>query len=101
DHDDLLVARLARQHASRGGHGVVRTLTALEPLTASLLSGSRLVPPFGLAGGGAGACGQNSLRRAGTTQLEPLPGSALVELQPGDQLQMATPGGGGYGAMEP
>ncbi len=84
-----------------GGHGVVRTLTALEPLTASLLSGSRLVPPFGLAGGGAGACGQNSLRRAGSAQLEPLPGSALVELQPGDQLQMATPGGGGYGAMEP
>ena len=84
-----------------GGHGVLRTLTALEPLTASLLSGSRRVPPFGLAGGGAGACGQNSLRRAGAEQIELLPGSTQVELQPGDQLQMATPGGGAYGAIEP
>ena len=84
-----------------GGHGVLRTLTALEPLTASLLSGSRRVPPFGLAGGGAGACGQNSLRRAGAEQVELLPGSTQVELQPGDQLQMATPGGGAYGAIEP
>ena len=83
-----------------GGNGVLRTLTALEPLTASLLCGSRLVPPFGLAGGGAGACGQNSLRRAGAQQMEPLPGSTLVELQPGDQLQMATPGGGAYGAID-
>ena len=33
---------------------MVRELRALEPLTLSLLSGSREVPPFGLAGGGAG-----------------------------------------------
>ena len=84
-----------------GGNGVLRTLTALEPLTASLLSGSRRVAPFGLAGGGEGSCGQNSLRRAGTEQIEFLPGSTQVELQPGDQLQMATPGGGAYGAIEP
>ncbi len=84
-----------------GGNGVLRTLTALEPLTASLLSGSRLVPPFGLAGGGAGACGQNSLRRAGAVQIELLPGSTQVELHPGDQLHLATPGGGAYGAIEP
>jgi 5-oxoprolinase (ATP-hydrolysing) len=80
----------------RGGDGVVRELRALEPLTLSLLSGSRDVPPFGLAGGGPGACGSNALIRAdGTAQ--PLPGSVALELQPGDRISVATPGGGGYG----
>ena len=79
-----------------GGDGVVRELRALEPLTLSLLSGSREVPPFGLAGGGPGACGSNALIRAdGTAQ--PLPGSVALELQPGDRVSVATPGGGGYG----
>jgi 5-oxoprolinase (ATP-hydrolysing) len=81
-----------------GGSGVLRELRALEPLSASLLSGSRVVPPFGLAGGGAGACGQNRLLRADGTTLE-LPGSVQLELQSGDRLCIATPGGGGYGAL--
>ena len=37
--------------AHRGGDGVVRRLRFLEPLTAALVSGSRRVPPYGLAGG--------------------------------------------------
>ena len=80
----------------RGGDGVVRELLALEPLTLSLLTGSRQVAPFGLAGGSAGACGANSLVRASGEQQE-LEGCALVELQPGDRVCVATPGGGGYG----
>ena len=83
----------------RGGDGVVRELRALEPLTLSLLSGSRQVPPFGLAGGGPGACGVNRLIRAdGST--EPLPGSVAVSLQAGDRVCVATPGGGGFGAVD-
>mgnify|MGYP000889466981 CR=1 FL=1 len=81
----------------RGGDGVVRQLRALEPLTLSLLSGSREVPPFGLAGGGAGACGENWLLRADQPP-EPLPGSAVVELAAGDGVRVLTPGGGGYGS---
>ena len=81
----------------RGGDGVVRELRALEPLTLSLLTGSREAPPFGLAGGAAGACGANSLVRASGEQQE-LEGCALVELQPGDRVCVATPGGGGFGA---
>jgi 5-oxoprolinase (ATP-hydrolysing) len=83
-----------------GGDGVIRELCALEPLTLSLLSGSRRIPPFGLAGGGPGACGVNTLiRRDGSVQT--LPGSIAVDLAPGDRVCVATPGGGGYGHPHP
>ena len=84
----------------RGGHGAVRELQALEPLTLSLLSGSRRVPPFGLNGGGAGACGENWLLRR-DQQPERLAGSTAVELAAGDRVRVLTPGGGGFGAAAP
>jgi 5-oxoprolinase (ATP-hydrolysing) len=80
-----------------GGDGVVRRLRFLAPMTAAILSGSRRVAPFGLAGGGAGAVGRNRLERADGA-VEDLGGSAQVELEPGDVLVIETPGGGGYGA---
>ena len=80
----------------RGGDGVIRELRALEPLTLSLLSGARRVAPAGLAGGEPGACGVNTLiGRDG--QERSLPGSIALELQPGERVRIATPGGGGYG----
>ncbi len=83
----------------RGGEGVVRRIRFLAPMTASILSGSRRVPPFGLAGGGAGAVGRNRLERA-DGRLEELGGCAQVSVQPGDLLEIATPGGGGFGAPD-
>jgi 5-oxoprolinase (ATP-hydrolysing) len=83
-----------------GGDGVVRELCFLAPLTVALLSGSRRVPPFGLAGGAPGRCGRNGLARAGEDWQE-LPGSAELMVAPGDRLRIETPGGGGYGAPEP
>jgi len=82
-----------------GGDGVIRELRALEPITLSLLTGSRRVAPFGLAGGEAGACGINTLLHS-DGQEQPLPGSIAVELAAGDGVRIATPGGGGYGARE-
>ena len=82
-----------------GGDGVVRWLRFLEPMTAAILSGSRRVAPFGLAGGGAGQTGQNSLCHADGT-IENLPGSALVAMAAGDGLRIETPGGGGYGLAD-
>ena len=82
----------------RGGDGVLRELRALEPMTASLLSGSRVVPPFGLCGGQPASCGDNSVIRADGRH-ESLPGSVQVELDSGDRLCIATPGGGGYGVL--
>ena len=75
---------------------MIRELCALEPLTLSLLTGSRQVAPFGLAGGGDGACGVNTLICCdGSERI--LPGSIAVDLAPGDRVRVATPGGGGYG----
>lgn len=82
-----------------GGDGVVRWLRFLEPMTAAILSGSRRVAPFGLAGGSAGQTGQNSLCRA-DGRTENLSGSALVAMAAGDVLRIETPGGGGYGQAD-
>jgi 5-oxoprolinase (ATP-hydrolysing) len=80
----------------RGGHGTIRKLKFLEPMTAGILSSSRHVPPFGLAGGGDGAVGHNHLlRRDGSEEV--LGSRATVEMGVGDQLIIETPGGGGWG----
>ncbi|MCP9838706.1 hydantoinase B/oxoprolinase family protein [Cyanobium sp. N.Huapi 1H5] len=83
-----------------GGDGVLRRLRFLAPMTVAILSGSRRVPPFGLAGGGDGAVGRNRLERA-DGRLEELAGCDQVGVQPGDLLEIATPGGGGFGAPDP
>jgi 5-oxoprolinase (ATP-hydrolysing) len=80
----------------RGGDGVERWLRFLEPQTVSLLSGSRRVPPFGLAGGEPGQVGENAIQRLGGAW-ETLPGCAQVAMGAGDLLRIATPGGGGFG----
>jgi len=84
----------------RGGHGTVRRIQFRQAMTAAILSGHRVVPPFGLAGGGAGAIGQNRvIRQDGTVQ--PLAGNAEVAMEPGDTFVIETPGGGGFGAIAP
>lgn len=83
--------------AHPGGDGVVRAITALEPMTATIVASRRSIAPFGLAGGGDGAVGTQRIeRRDGRT--EDLAGVAQVELMPGDRFVIETPGGGGYGS---
>jgi len=81
-----------------GGDGVVRQLRCLESVAVSLISGSRTVAPFGLAGGAPGACGRNGLLRADGRR-EELPGCCAIELLPGEALCIETPGGGGFGPV--
>jgi len=83
----------------RGGDGMERWLRFLEPMTVCLLSGSRRVPPLGLAGGEPAQVGENAIQRA-NGDWEPLLGCAQVEMGVGDLLRIATPGGGGYGDGE-
>ena len=45
------------------GDGIRRTIRFLEKMECTILSGHRRVPPFGLAGGGDGQVGENSVRR--------------------------------------
>ncbi len=80
----------------RGGDGVVRELTFLEPMALSLLSQHRHTGPYGLAGGGAGSPGRQHLVRAdGTVEaIGPVDGRDVAA---GDRLVLETPGGGGWG----
>jgi 5-oxoprolinase (ATP-hydrolysing) len=83
----------------RGGDGLVRELAFLEPASVSVLTQHRRVPPYGLAGGEAGACGRQRILRAGGDEVDlgPVDGG---EVAAGDRLIMETPGGGGAGSPE-
>ena len=80
----------------RGGDGVVRRLRFLEPMTAVIVASSRVVAPRGLCGGADGRAGRQWVERAGG-ETRMLPGTARIDLSPGDVLGIATPGGGGFG----
>ena len=80
----------------RGGDGVVRRIRFCTAMTAAILSDRRRVPPFGLAGGAAGAVGRNWIERADGRR-EEFGATHVVEVAPGDVFVLETPGGGGYG----
>lgn len=96
-HYPLRVRRYAIRHGSGGagihpgGDGIVREYEFLETAQLSLLSERREYGPWGLAGGAAGATGQNLLNG------ESVAGKCTVDVKPGDQLTIMTPGGGGWG----
>jgi 5-oxoprolinase (ATP-hydrolysing) len=80
----------------RGGDGLVRCLEFREAMTAAILSNHRRIAPFGLEGGEPGQPGLNLLRhRDGRS--ETLAATAEVAVEPGEQIEIATPGGGGFG----
>ena len=83
-----------------GGNGVVRKVRFNESMTAGILSNHRLVPPFGLNDGEAGKVGLSYVERQDKT-IERLDNTATVQMQPGDTFVIETPGGGGYGYIEP
>ena len=80
----------------RGGEGIQRVLAFDEEATVSLMGDRRRHRPWGLAGGGDGASGEDWLVRAGGSR-ERLPGKTTFEVGPGDRLLILTPGGGGWG----
>ncbi|MCA6519729.1 MAG: hydantoinase B/oxoprolinase family protein, partial [Pseudanabaena sp. M110S1SP2A07QC] len=80
----------------KGGNGVTRRIKFLEPMTAAILSSSRVIPPFGLNGGESAVTGRNYVIRndGGITDL---PSTATVQMGAGDTFVIETPGGGGFG----
>jgi N-methylhydantoinase B len=96
-----------------GGDGVTRTYEFLTPATVTLLTDRRLSAPYGLAGGGPGTPGRNTLQRLASDVIlrneesgagEPasrhtheLPSRVRLTVSPGDRLTIETPGGGGWG----
>ncbi len=79
-----------------GGDGVIRKIRFLEPMTATVLSSHRETEPYGLAGGGAGKKGENSVLHPDGT-ITPLAGNDEVFLSTNDVFIIKTPGGGAYG----
>ncbi len=81
----------------RGGDGVSRELTFLEPVALSILSQHRVEAPFGVGGGKAGSRGRQRLVRASGDEVE-LDSIDSCRVEAGDRLILDTPGGGGFGA---
>jgi N-methylhydantoinase B len=102
EHDyPVLVERYALRPGSgglgryQGGQGLIRDFYFMSAVTVSLLSERRRLAPYGLAGGGPGARGENVLvTEAGS---ENLPGKINLTLPAGSRLSVHTPGGGGWG----
>ena len=87
-----------------GGDGIERHIRFLKPMSATIISGHRQVPTFGMAGGDAGKVGMNFVQRfsfdsAGNPlpKLEFLQGCTDIQMSKGDVFCIHTPGGGGYG----
>jgi N-methylhydantoinase B len=91
---------------SRGGLGGTRILEVTAPLTASALMERMCVPPWGLFGGRPAPGSGLYVRRNGDVAFRTFSeafgtASAVkfssIRLEPGDQVKICFPGGGGYG----
>jgi 5-oxoprolinase (ATP-hydrolysing) len=82
--------------ARAGGDGALRRIRFLAPMEAALLSTRRDHAPQGIAGGGAALPGAQRLIPASGAVKE-LPGCFSLMVQPGDVIEIETPGGGGFG----
>jgi 5-oxoprolinase (ATP-hydrolysing) len=81
------------------GDGITRTITFLESMQCSILSGHRITPPFGLKGGEAGRIGHNWLTKPNTKQ-QNLAGCEHVAVNAGDSISIQSPTGGGFGKTD-
>lgn len=81
----------------KGGDGIEREFTFLEPVRLSVLTQHRKEQPYGLRGGGKGKAGRQwILRKNGESEeLSSVDGS---DLETGDKFIIQTPGGGGFGS---
>jgi N-methylhydantoinase B len=81
----------------RGGDGLVREIECLVESNVSLLTERRRLRPWGLAGGGPGAVGVNSIVRG--NRKTKLPAKTNVDVKVGERIRIETPGGGAWGKL--
>jgi N-methylhydantoinase B len=84
-----------------GGDGLVRSVEFRGQAMVTVLSERRSMKPQGLDGGRPGSSGRNYLRRTKDSEIEEIPATASVRVEPGDVLTVETPGGGGWGSPAP
>jgi N-methylhydantoinase B/oxoprolinase/acetone carboxylase alpha subunit len=100
----LRVTRYGIRHQSggkgaySGGDGVIRELEFLGEAQLTMLSDRRQQRPYGLEGGEPAKPGKNTLIRH--NRRRNLPSKFNMQVEAGDRLTIATPGGGGYGARD-
>jgi N-methylhydantoinase B len=80
----------------RGGDGLVKEIELLADAQVTLLADRRKFRPYGLEGGGDGAAGRATVRRAGNAEEVEIPGKCSLRLKRGDVLRIESPGGGGW-----
>lgn len=80
-----------------GGDGIVRRLRFLEAVRLGWVADRQLQGPWGRAGGLSGSPGGAAWRARGALEDAPVAGQASLDLGPGDEVEVRTPGGGGYG----
>jgi N-methylhydantoinase B len=81
----------------RGGSGLVRSYRMLEDRTTfTVLADRERHSPWGLNGGGAGARTEILLRRK--NRWSRIPSKSTVTLDTGDEVEVRTAGGGGFGS---
>ncbi len=83
----------------RGGDGLIRRYIFDSEAEVTLLTERRRHRPYGLHGGEPGQPGVNRLIHP-DGRTETLPGKCTFLAQVGDILEIATPGGGGWGAPQ-
>ena len=79
-----------------GGDGSIRKIMFLEPMQAALLSGRRTEEPAGLNNAQPGEPGDQRLWRTDGSQ-QPLDALFRIDVNPGEIIEILTPGGGGAG----
>ncbi|MGC9130651.1 MAG: hydantoinase B/oxoprolinase family protein [Pyrobaculum sp.] len=80
----------------RGGDGIIRAFKVAAPTRLAVLADRFKTGPWGLHGGEPGRPGRVYIKKAGGEVLE-LQSKTVVDLDPGDEVVIETPGGGGWG----
>ena len=102
----VLLREFSLRHGSggagrhRGGDGLVRRVEFREAMTANVLANHRRIAPFGLAGWRR-RLRQDATASGGAAPLssETLAATFGLAVEPGDEIQIETPGGGGFGPL--
>lgn len=82
----------------RGGDGIVRSFKVLTNSTISIIGERFMIPPWSLEGGSPGKTAEVTIIKNGKRKM--MDGKFSQDLEPGDEIIIKTPGGGGYGRSQ-